>query len=263
MGSSRRAASHPAAGGDWVGLGEASGILGVSAGTLRRWADAGRVPTFTTPGGHRRFSRRSLLAMVPARRTERPSLSRLGASVDRIAGAYRRRPRRHPAAEDLPWVRDLTEVERAAFRDQGRHLVELIVAHLDATGRPAATGEPGEPGQAAGPRDPMGEAMRVVAEHGRRMAAVGISLTEGVQSFLRFRAPFIAELSSLARRRGLDTCEATSLLASAGDVLDRLLVATIDGYTGAVARGGAGGAGVVVGGDHRKGAQSRADRMAP
>ncbi len=48
------------AGSAWMTLGEASDFLGVDASTLRVWADAGRIPIFRTPGGHRRFSRESL-----------------------------------------------------------------------------------------------------------------------------------------------------------------------------------------------------------
>ena len=33
----------------WIGLGEASRLLGIAPGTLRRWADEGRIPVFTTP----------------------------------------------------------------------------------------------------------------------------------------------------------------------------------------------------------------------
>src|SRR5450759_1195542 len=72
----------------WVGLGEASRLLGIAPGTLRRWADAGRVPVFTTPGGHRRFSRSTINALLPAARTRRPALARLGASPERMARAY-------------------------------------------------------------------------------------------------------------------------------------------------------------------------------
>ena len=52
--------------------------LGVSAGTVRRWADAGHLPTSRTPGGQRRFSAErveAFLAMLsrdgnPRRRRE-------------------------------------------------------------------------------------------------------------------------------------------------------------------------------------------------
>jgi excisionase family DNA binding protein len=42
--------------GDTVTLGEAAEALGVSASTLRRWAESGRIPTMRTAGGHRRFA---------------------------------------------------------------------------------------------------------------------------------------------------------------------------------------------------------------
>ena len=38
----------------WMRLGEASKRLGVSIDTLRRWIDAGRVPSWRTPTGERR-----------------------------------------------------------------------------------------------------------------------------------------------------------------------------------------------------------------
>src|SRR5436309_1465477 len=39
----------------WLTLHEAATLLAVSPSTLRRWADAGRIPTQRTTGGHRRF----------------------------------------------------------------------------------------------------------------------------------------------------------------------------------------------------------------
>lgn len=203
----------------WVGLGEASRLLGISPGTLRRWADEGRVPVFTTPGGHRRFPRRALRALLPAARIARPSLARLGASPDRIARAYR--PRRRPpatAAEPDPILARLSEEERVRFRERGRRLVGLLIEHLDATDR-------------AGRDLSLQEARQVAAEHGRVLAELGLSLTDAVAAFLRFRAPFLAELATLARRRNLDTREATILLTDADRATDALLVAMMTGHT--------------------------------
>jgi phage gp36-like protein len=61
-------------------------------------------------------------------------------------------------------------------------------------------------------------------------------LGDTVEGFLRFRKPFVDELAGLARRRRLDTREATALLADADAALDRILVALMTGH-------GAGGSG--------------------
>jgi excisionase family DNA binding protein len=45
---------------EWLTLGEAARYLGVAQSTVRKWADTGRIETFKTPGGHRRFRRDDL-----------------------------------------------------------------------------------------------------------------------------------------------------------------------------------------------------------
>src|ERR1700704_1016061 len=102
---------------DWVGLSEASRVLGVSPATLRRWSDAGRVRVFTTPGGHRRFSRTALDRLLPADRSRRPAIRGAGMPRSRIARTYRRASR--DAAPELPWVLALTDEQRVLFRERG------------------------------------------------------------------------------------------------------------------------------------------------
>src|SRR3989442_6667548 len=60
---------------EWLGLEEAARRLSVHPATLREWADKGRIRTFRTPGGHRRFSESDVLGLEAAHVT--PDLSLL------------------------------------------------------------------------------------------------------------------------------------------------------------------------------------------
>jgi excisionase family DNA binding protein len=48
----------------WLTVGQAARYLGVAQSTIRKWSDQGRVPTFYTPGGHRRYRRDDLEAFL-------------------------------------------------------------------------------------------------------------------------------------------------------------------------------------------------------
>lgn len=49
---------------EWITVGEACALVGVSSATLRRWNNAGRIRALTTPGGHRRFQKSAVLGLV-------------------------------------------------------------------------------------------------------------------------------------------------------------------------------------------------------
>ena len=207
---------------DWVGLSEASRVLGVSHATLRRWSDAGRLRVFTTPGGHRRFSRAALEHLLPADRSHRPSLGGAGFTPSRIARTYRRASR--DAAPELPWVLTLSDEQRILFRERGQVLAASLLQHVDATQPEAAAHH-------------LKEASVTAAEYGRVAATLGLSLSQTVEAFLRFRTPFHHELAVAARRRGFDAAETTDLLETAERAMDSLLVATMSGHSLAKARG--------------------------
>jgi excisionase family DNA binding protein len=208
---SRRPTPDP----DWVSLSEASRLLGVSPATVRRWSDAGRLRVFTTPGGHRRFSRRTLERLLPADRSQRPSLGSAGLTATRIARTYRRA--RRDVSTELPWVLALTDAQRTLFREHGQLLAAHLLQYLDAPGPEAA-------------EDHLAEAAANAGDYGRVAAAQGLSLSQTVEGFLRFRAPFHHELAVAARRRGFDTPETTDLLEAAEGAMDQLLVATMTGH---------------------------------
>jgi excisionase family DNA binding protein len=206
---------------DWVGLTEASRVLGVAPATLRRWSDAGRVRVFTTPGGHRRFSRSALQRLLPADRSHRPSIGGAGLSPGRIARTYRRASRE--ATTELPWVLTLSDEQRLLFRERGQILAACLLRYLDAPQPEAAAHH-------------LKEASGSAAEYGTVAATLGLSLSQTVEGFLRFRAPFHHELAVAARRRGFDTVEMTDLLETAERAMDQLLVATMTGHGQAAGR---------------------------
>jgi excisionase family DNA binding protein len=189
-------------------------MLGVDPDTLRRWADEGRVDAYVTPGRHRRFDRQTIVRLSANREARTRPLASLGASPDRLTRAYRRsyagddQARRVGADDDA-------ELER--YRQDGRRLVDALVAHLDA-----------EPSDDEGRAAAEARATAVVDDLARRMAATGTSLTEAVGLFVAARRPFLNELAGLGRRRALDASRLAGLYDDATGLLDRLLLRLID-----------------------------------
>ena len=48
----------------WLRLSEAASLLGISLNTLRRWSDAGKLVCYRSPGGHRRYRRNEIEALL-------------------------------------------------------------------------------------------------------------------------------------------------------------------------------------------------------
>src|SRR5215467_12499036 len=116
----------------WLTLSQASTVLGVTPNTLRRWADRGQIPSFVTPGGHRRFPLAAITSFVPSHRARRPPLAAIGASSDRMARAYRRARPTPRSGEPAGWLAHLSNSERVRFRRRGMQLVGSLLTYLDA-----------------------------------------------------------------------------------------------------------------------------------
>jgi len=152
---------------------------------------------------------------VPQTRSRRPILTGLTASASRVTRTYlRTRKPGRPAAD--PGIGALTESERADLKDRGRRLLLLLLDHLNEEPRRSSL--------------KLVEAEGQATQYGQRAAALGASLAATLEAFVRFRGAFIAELATIARRRRLDTREATALLVEGESAVDRLLVALTNGY---------------------------------
>jgi hypothetical protein len=171
------------------------------------------VPAFTTPGGHRRFERRAIERLIAARRTgPRGALAGLGASPDRLSAAYRRRYGEPHGLGPDPRA-TVPDSERESYRDMGRRLVDALVRHLDESG----------PARAIAER----EAVDLAAQLGERLALHGVALADGVSMFVSARRPFLAELSVVARRRGVESSLIAATYDTSTGLLDRLLLAFV------------------------------------
>ncbi len=203
-----------------MGLTEAAARLAISPSTLRRWADEGAVRTFTTPGGHRRFWRPSIEGLVPGEHASAPHAGMLGeAERSRMTRVYRQAVGRDVWA-NVPWAVDLDADERKSFRNHGRRIVADMLAALD-----TATAEDRE--------QRIGEARDSAESYGRAAAAMHVAASDIADAFLRFGRPFMAELSAMARRRGLDAATTTDVLERSREAFDRLLVAMLRAYEAA------------------------------
>jgi len=203
---------------DWLSLGPASRLVGVDPGTLRRWADAGRMQAFTTPGGHRRFSRVDLDRLVASRRPVAQPLAALGATSDRLARVYARAYRDGgPVAPDR-----LQGEAREALRSEGKRLVAVLLAYLD-----AASQQDRERWER--------EAQALIGAAAVRLADAGAGVQEVLAIYLHARQPLLGELAAIGRRRALDAIQLASLYERAIGLLDRLLLHLVDVH--AAARG--------------------------
>ena len=195
-------------GADWLGLGEASRALGVNESTLRRWADAGFVRTFRTPGGHRRFSSDDLRRLMNVPLAARRKFD--GEALHRIRQRLEQDVSGPPA-----WLAAMAPRFRDPLAELGRETVALAERYLD----PAADG---------------GALEAATADIGQRYAQVlrraEVSLTEAMVAFAYFRRGMEEALRAFAEAHSLTATTAADLWERVSGFEDRILIALTGTY---------------------------------
>jgi len=111
----------------WLTLREACKRLGVSPATLRQWADAGKVQSFRTPGGHRRF----LLSQLDTLATPRSPQSKLQTEliIQNAIGKARREITAGKLAREK-WHLAFDAKTKERHRQLGHRLMTLLLRVL-------------------------------------------------------------------------------------------------------------------------------------
>jgi len=199
----------------WLALGAASRLVGVAPDTLRRWADSGRVESFVTPGGHRRFLRSALEAMMNAPRRHRYGVDRLTGSAGTISGEVHRRMARSGAAP--PWQARLSAEQRMDFRRWGQRTFNLVLEYAAAAKRAERTLL-------------LGEAEKMGALYGSEASKAGLSMAEAIEAFLFYRNPVLEAIAAHLRRRSAELSDLTTAYREATAAIDSVLTALVASY---------------------------------
>jgi excisionase family DNA binding protein len=156
---------------DWLSLSEASELLGVHPTTLRRWADAGDIACFRTPGGHRRFRLADLVAWTRGAQTT--ALTPRSETLVQSAVGYTRQEMARKGVSHESWYTAFQrEEDRQEMRDTGRKLFGLAIQYM------ARTHE----------HEPvLQEGRRIGKFYGQQSAERGVSLVDTVRALFFFR----------------------------------------------------------------------------
>ena len=180
--------------GRWISLGAACRMLGVNETTLRHWADMGKLRTFRTIGGHRRFSRQDVQALMRSAQVGEEAVPQ---DWNQIA-LRRIRRKLHGVASGHQWAERFDEAGRDRMKLLGRRLLSLSMEYLkDHHNR----------------QDAFDEARYLGEQYGREMAGHNVPLKEAVEAFIFFRNSILD-----ATRRSLGAATADAAMDACRDV---------------------------------------------
>jgi excisionase family DNA binding protein len=216
-GNKRESEAIEGDGSRWVTLGRACEILGVDESTLRRWADAGRLRVYRTPGGHRRFSLSNLQELLSGDNSGRHE------QIGRMAFAKIRQELRRARQQEGGWYTSLSEADRERFRDLGRRLVDMVGEYMDKRTR--------RPGL-------LEEAHEIGVAYGRILAGAGLRLPNAVEAYIGFRKTMDETTRQASTREALPMEEALDACGQVHALGDQVLLGLASAYEVMAVAGG-------------------------
>jgi hypothetical protein len=188
----------------------------VDQSTLRRWSDAGKVPVFRTPGGHRRYAEQDLLTLVggSARRPDRPRVMRQELTARSLSGFEEGF---WQGARARRWFRAFSPSKHDELRLLGRRMIDLAV-------RFAASPE------SADRSSFLDEGRQIGEQYGSSSARAGLTSVEAVEAFLYFRSPVVRSVLSMIEEQGLAAKRAARVFVDIGQFMDQVLLAMVGAH---------------------------------
>jgi excisionase family DNA binding protein len=193
----------------WLTLGQACKLLNVDESTLRRWADAGQVRTFRTPGGHRRFADTDVRAIVNGRGKKQQYTS----EVEEVA--TRRIRRQVHSSRNADWYTHVDAEQREKLRGLGRRLMSLVADYVARRGRKTSLLE---------------EARATGAQYGEELARAGMSLSQAMHAFTFFRRSLDQSAKQALSKQGTPPQEAIEVCEQIMALADEVLLGIAGAY---------------------------------
>lgn len=197
----------------YMSLSEASRELGVHATTLRRWADAGAVPVYVTPGGHRRFAaadiealrlRKSLGGQALAHTWVRRAIDQARTELQRV--------------EQSPtWLSHLSDEERVSWRRVSMQLMGVVLRYVSLQDE-----EDGE--------DLLKEARSIGEYYAIQALQAHLPLTTALEVALFFRDSLVEAAMDMPSQANLHPEASARLLRRISRVLNVVQLAVVAGY---------------------------------
>lgn len=197
----------------YLSLSEASRLLGVHSTTLRRWADAGNVPVYVTPGGHRRFALADIEALSERRPLSNKAIARTWAerAVDQARSEMQR-------VEQSPtWLHHLGEHEREHWRHVGMRLMGVVLRYVSA--------------QSDGEEQMLlSEAQTIGHDYALQALQANIPLTTALEVALFFRDSLVDAAMQMPEQTTMRPEASARLLRRISRVLNVVKIAVVAGY---------------------------------
>jgi len=199
----------------WLTLSTASKLLGVHPATLRQWADSGKIPSFRTPGGHRRFRAEDIRKFLVQASHAAPEEALSEDDLLTTALVETRRELRQSPPSEQGWYSKFDEEGMARQRVLGRSLFEKAISYLTLEKeRPVILEESRELGRA----------------YAYSSLKYDISLLDTVRAFQYFRQQLFRSLVSDDRSAGMSSDELLKFQADFDTFFDEVLFGLIETY---------------------------------